>query len=108
MTTDNSTPNMEWLLSAPLLEAALAQIKSMDQFQALMDSYYLAEKNGQQIPGKIKAKLGGKQIQLVSHIDRASLRREGENRIVDREVETHLSPCRKPIQIILIDFAQTG
>lgn len=66
MATDNqaSTPNMEWLLSAPLLEAALAQIKSLDQFQALMDSFSVAEKNGQVIPGHIKAKLGGKQKQL--------------------------------------------
>ena len=66
--TASHAPNMEWLLSEPLLDAALAQIKSLDQFHALQDSFVVAEESGQKIPNSIRAKLAGKQKQLHDNL----------------------------------------
>lgn len=63
-TTTPHAPNMEWLLSEPLLDAALAQIKSLDQFHALQDSFAVAQEGGQTISASIKSKLATKAKQL--------------------------------------------
>ena len=63
-TTTTTAPPMEWLLSEPLLDAALAQTKSVEQFSALKESFKVAEASGQEIPDSIRAKLANKQKEL--------------------------------------------
>jgi hypothetical protein len=59
-----TTLSMDWLLSEPLLDAALAQISSMKQFAALESNFQVAEESGKQIPDTIRAKLADKRKQL--------------------------------------------
>jgi hypothetical protein len=55
---------MDWLLSEPLLDAALAQISSLNQFAALESNFKVAEESGKDIPDAIRAKLSDKRKQL--------------------------------------------
>jgi hypothetical protein len=69
--TSSTTPtppttslSMDWLLSEPLLDAALAQISSLKQFAALESNFQVAEESGKEIPDVIRAKLSDKRKQL--------------------------------------------
>ena len=60
--------NMDWLLSEPLLDAALAQIKTSHQFRALQSTMTVAENSGKVIPDSIKKKLAAKEKILAEDL----------------------------------------
>jgi len=59
---------MDFLFSEPLLDAALAQIKSMDQFEKLEENFRVAEESGKTVPHEIKAKLSDKRKKLHGNL----------------------------------------
>lgn len=81
-----ATPNMDWLFSAPLLDAALAQIHSLPQFQALQETMKVAEDSGKEIPAAIRAKLAEKEralgVELLDHETKAYLDASGLGSLV--------------------------
>ncbi|CAB9512873.1 Component of oligomeric Golgi complex 6 [Seminavis robusta] len=73
---------MDWLLSEPLLDAALAQISTLEQFASLESNFKVAEESGKDIPDSVRVKLGDKKqklwVQLVqnetqSYMDKSGL-----------------------------------
>lgn len=60
--------NMNFLFSEPLLTAALAQISTLAQFQALQENFRVAEESGKDIPDAIRAKLSEKRKSLYGSI----------------------------------------
>ena len=85
-TLSSSSNNMDFLFSEPLLAAALAQIKSLDQFQALQENFRVAEANGREVPEAIRAKLSDKRQalygQLVEESTRDYLQKSGLGALV--------------------------
>jgi hypothetical protein len=67
-TSAAATTTMDWLWSEPLLDAALAQTKSLEQFAAVQDSFRAAEEKGQEIPDTVREKLMDKEKQLWSQL----------------------------------------
>jgi hypothetical protein len=56
--------NLDWLLSEPLFDAALSETKSLKQFEALEDSFRVAEEAGKDIPEAFRTKLQAKKKEL--------------------------------------------
>ena len=66
-TSSPPPPNLDFLFSAPLLDAALAQIKTLDQLKALQNTYKVAQKqhpDKEVIPDTIQTKLQHKERSL--------------------------------------------
>lgn len=78
-TTQNPpAPNLDWLLSEPLLNAALREIKTLTGLDALEENFRVAEEAGKNIPESFRAKLEAK-------------RKDIWESMVDREMNDYLS-----------------
>ena len=87
-----SPPNLDFLFSEPLLDAALAQIKTFDQFRALQNNFEIAQnQQGKVISDTIQAKLQTKerslQETLVKDATQDFLQQSGLKNLVDAKAK---------------------